>query len=51
MQGQLVGIVTEGQMSAGQHKVNYELSALPSGIYLYRMDVGEKSYIRKMIVK
>jgi len=35
--GQSVGVVAEGQMSAGYHSVTFDAQNLPSGVYLYRL--------------
>ena len=36
--------------TAGYHTVNFNASSLPSGLYLYRMQAGEQSFIRKMML-
>ena len=46
--GEQVGIVFDGQRPAGSHSVIFDASALPSGLYLYRMQAGEFTSVQKM---
>jgi hypothetical protein len=39
MQGQQVEILVDGQVSAGAHLLRFEASSLPSGIYMYVLEV------------
>ncbi len=48
--GQRVVTLVDEVMGAGYHAVKFEASALPSGLYLYRMAAGQTSFIRKMML-
>jgi hypothetical protein len=48
--GRLVETLAEGQMAEGSHKVTFDGSGLPSGVYLYRLNAGENSATRKMVL-
>ena len=48
--GNLVDRVVSGIQSAGEHVVEWNATSLPSGIYFYRLEVGNYSETRKMIL-
>jgi hypothetical protein len=48
--GQLVQTIDEGQRPAGYHQVRLNGNAMSNGIYFYRLQAGEFSATRKMIV-
>jgi hypothetical protein len=48
--GRLVAKLVEGWMESGVHDVTFDGSKLPSGIYLYRIQVGEWSAAGKMVL-
>jgi hypothetical protein len=48
--GQKVATLVDEMQTAGYHTVNFNASSLPSGLYLYRMQAGEQSFIRKMML-
>ena len=48
--GILVDRVVSGIQSAGEHVVEWNATSLPSGIYFYRLEVGNFSETRKMIL-
>lgn len=48
--GQKVATLLDETRAAGYHAVNFNASSLPSGLYLYRMQAGDQSFIRKMMV-
>lgn len=48
MAGQRVATLVSGHQSAGSHSVSFSGQGLASGIYLYRLQVGNQSIIRKM---
>ncbi len=41
----------KGMQSAGEKRWNIDLSALPAGVYLFRMKVGDEQYIKKIAVR
>jgi hypothetical protein len=48
--GEEVATLSDGMMSAGVHRVNFDAAGLSSGIYFYRLQAGEKMMQRKMAV-
>lgn len=46
--GKQVAVLTDQQMSAGNHDVTFHASDLSSGIYLYRLTVGNEMLTRKL---
>ncbi|AXJ01553.1 Por secretion system C-terminal sorting domain-containing protein [Cyclonatronum proteinivorum] len=47
--GRLVQTLIEGrQYSAGEHRVSFDASRLPSGIYLYRLEASGQTLTRRM---
>jgi len=48
--GQKVATLLDKKMNAGSHDVIFDASNLPSGIYLYRIQAGEYSQVRKMVL-
>jgi hypothetical protein len=48
--GQQVASVVSGEMPAGRHTVTFDASDLPSGMYLYRLEVNGFSAVRKMLL-
>ncbi|MCH8487010.1 MAG: T9SS type A sorting domain-containing protein [Candidatus Cyclonatronum sp.] len=46
--GQRVATLVSGHQSAGSHTVSFSGQGLSSGIYLYRLQAGNQSIIRKM---
>jgi photosystem II stability/assembly factor-like uncharacterized protein len=46
--GRKVAEVMNEQLEAGFYSVNFNASALPSGVYLYRLTAGEFSSVKKM---
>ena len=50
IKGRKVDTVIESNLAAGEYEVGYPC-ALPSGIYLYRLDSGGESAVKKMVVK
>jgi hypothetical protein len=48
--GREVGRLVDGAMAAGQHRVRFEASHLPSGTYLYRIEAGAFSQTRRMVL-
>jgi len=48
--GQAAAILADGVLSAGRHSVTFDGTALASGIYLYELQAGSFSEIRKMVL-
>ena len=48
--GRQVKELANGTYDAGHHSVTFDASSLPSGSYIYRLQVGEKSISRQMIL-
>ncbi len=48
--GQSVKILENGFKDAGYYNLSFNASDLPSGIYIYRIDAGQFSQIRKMML-
>lgn len=48
--GQLVKTLADGHHQAGAYKVKWNASNLSSGIYIYRLEYGEKHISRKMLL-
>jgi hypothetical protein len=46
--GQEVATLVNENMESGVHTINFDASALNSGIYFYRLDAGQYSEVRKM---
>ena len=48
MLGRIVAVLVDGPMSAGAHEVAFEASALPTGVYLIRMEAGSFTQIQRV---
>jgi hypothetical protein len=48
--GQLVASLVNETLSAGYHTITFNASALPSGLYLYRLTAGGTSFVKKMML-
>jgi hypothetical protein len=48
--GRVVARLVEGPMGAGTHRVTFDASALPSGVYLYRIQAGRFTKVQRMIL-
>ncbi len=48
--GQRVATLIDARLNAGDHDISFDAHNLASGIYLYRLTVGEYTASRKMIV-
>lgn len=47
--GQLVETLVDGLQSKGRHKVQWDASGLPAGIYFYRLQAGNQLFTGKII--
>lgn len=50
MLGQQIKIILNEYKQAGYYKINFDASNLSSGIYFYKLTVGERSKTKKMLV-
>jgi photosystem II stability/assembly factor-like uncharacterized protein len=48
--GQTIKVLESGYKNAGNYSVNFNASDLPSGIYFYKLEAGQFSQIKKMIL-
>lgn len=48
--GSEVAVLVDGFKPAGTHNVNFNASELSSGVYFYRIDAGQNSSVKKMIL-
>jgi hypothetical protein len=48
--GQRVAALSQGEREAGVHEVVFDASALPSGVYFYRLTAGSIAAVRKCVV-
>lgn len=48
--GKEIATLANGTFEAGEHKVEFNAANLKSGIYVYKLQAGDKSFSRKMIL-
>ncbi|MHB8579958.1 MAG: T9SS type A sorting domain-containing protein [Ignavibacteriaceae bacterium] len=48
--GQEVATIFQGFQKAGSYKANFDASKLASGVYLYRLEVGNMSMTKKLVL-
>jgi hypothetical protein len=48
--GDEVAVLVQGQQDAGTHRILFDGSDLPSGIYLYRLKTNDTMETRRMIL-
>jgi choice-of-anchor A domain-containing protein/uncharacterized repeat protein (TIGR01451 family) len=48
--GELVSVLTSGELDAGKYSVKFDATNLPSGIYIYRISSGNNVVSKKMIL-
>jgi hypothetical protein len=46
--GREVAVLVDGVLAQGSHSVNFDASALPSGVYLYKLEAGGMVATRRM---
>lgn len=51
MLGRETAVLVDKLQMAGKHTVEFNGDALPSGVYLYRLQAGEYVSVRKMILQ
>jgi len=50
LRGQLLQVLTEGEVAAGRHELILDASAWSAGVYFYRLEAGEYVETRKMLL-
>jgi len=50
MTGKIIATLVKEQQGAGMHLVTWDASAVPGGIYFYRLKIGEDIETKKMIL-
>ena len=48
--GQQIAVLVDARQNAGTHRVTFEGTPWPSGIYYYRLQAGKRSETRKMVL-
>ncbi len=48
--GEIVKVLVQGEMPAGEHSVTFDAGGLPSGTYFYRLEANGKTLNGKMIM-
>ena len=48
--GEIVAVLADGLSEAGQHNLSFRAEQLPSGVYFYRLQAGQYTACRKMIL-
>ena len=48
--GQQVRTLVDTRMNAGQQSVTFDASRLASGVYFYRLEAGDFSSVKKMLL-
>lgn len=48
--GEKMFTIVDEYKSTGQHEINFDASALTSGVYYYRMDAGEFTSVKRMLL-
>lgn len=48
--GQVVAVLVNGRLGAGEHTADFVAGAMPSGVYFYRLQCGSFSQTKKMIL-
>ena len=49
--GQEIATVVNGFQTSGVHEINWQAEGLPSGIYFYRLQAGDFSDTKKLILQ
>ncbi len=50
VRGELVETLVQGTLGAGRHTVDFRAEELPSGVYFYRLDAGDRTETRRMML-
>jgi hypothetical protein len=50
VQGRVLATLVDGSLESGPHDFEWNAGKHPAGVYFYRLDSGELSMTRKMIL-
>ncbi|MCX6297302.1 MAG: S8 family peptidase [Bacteroidetes bacterium] len=50
MLGEQISVIATEQLQPGAHRFVYETNTLSSGLYYYKLKIGDKKYVQKLIV-
>jgi hypothetical protein len=50
LKGREIAVLLENEMDPGTYRIQFDASAYSSGIYFYRLQAGDKSRIKRMVV-
>ena len=48
--GRKIRVLVDGRYQAGTHAVTFEAGDLPSGLYLYRLETSQGSFVKTMML-
>lgn len=48
--GRRVAVLAQGKMEAGRHSIDLDASSWATGMYFYRLNAGDLSKVRKMVI-
>lgn len=48
--GSVVAVLASGPLDAGEHRISWDASSLPSGVYLYRLQAGGATTTKKLLL-
>jgi hypothetical protein len=51
LRGELVRTLVDGELAAGYHRATFNARGLASGTYFYRLDSGDFTSTRKMVLQ
>ncbi|UII25196.1 S8 family serine peptidase [Fulvivirga maritima] len=51
MKGQVLFPVTSGWENEGTHQVTQDLTGLPNGLYMYKITIGDETYLSRLMVE
>ena len=49
--GREVAVLADGRMEPGRYSVEWNASAVPSGVYFYRLQAGTFSAVKKLLLQ
>jgi len=50
LKGQLVDILLENNVQAGDHTIEWNCQNMPSGVYFLKMKAGNEESVKKMVL-